>query len=110
MGTNSATPTDYDDLLDLLLSCREANGNPTTLVWAPRMANTLAKLVTGITSDLTKLRPPDDVLALMRIPLWPGRLWGARDARLVGPLSMAHMLPLSIASAGKGRRPVLRLP
>ena len=68
MGTNGATPTDYDDFLDLLLSLRQANGNPTTLVAAPRTFNTLSQIKTGITSDLTKLTPPADYAALTRIP------------------------------------------
>lgn len=67
MGANGATPTDYDDFLDLLLSLREANGNPTTLVYAPRTANTLAKIVTGIASDKTKLTQPADFAALAKL-------------------------------------------
>lgn len=67
MGTNGLAQADYDDVLDLLQKLEEANGAPTTLIHSPRTKNKLAKLVTGITSDLTKLMPPDDYKALRKL-------------------------------------------
>ena len=67
MGTDGAAPADYDDFLDLAKAIELANGSPSTLIWSPRTKNTLAKIVTGITSDKTKLAPPADFLALRRL-------------------------------------------
>lgn len=67
MGANGAAMTDYDKVLDLLQSIREANGNPTTAIMAPRTQNKLAKLTTGISGDKTKLTPPADFTALRRL-------------------------------------------
>jgi len=68
MGTNGAVPADYDKFLDLIKDVELANGSPTTLVWSPRTKNTMAKIVTGITSDKTKLTPPADFAALTKLP------------------------------------------
>jgi HK97 family phage major capsid protein len=67
MGTNGATPTTYDNILDLLYAVQAQNGTPNTLIWAPRTVNTYAKIVTGIASDKTKLAPPPDVVALRKL-------------------------------------------
>ena len=67
MGDNGAVPTDYDDFLDVINKIELANGAPTTMIWSPRDKNTMAKLVTGITSDKTKLTPPADFTALRRL-------------------------------------------
>ena len=67
MGTNGATPTDYDKFLDLIRDVQLQNGLPNTLIWSPRTVNTIAKIVTGITSDKTKLAPPPDVAALRKL-------------------------------------------
>lgn len=67
MGTNGALQADYDDVLDLLQALEEDNAAPTTLVHAPRSKTKLAKLVTGITGDLTKLTPPADYAALRKL-------------------------------------------
>ena len=67
MGTNGAVPSDYDKFLDLIADIEADNGSPDTLVWAPRTKNTMAKIVTGITSDKTKLAPPADIAALGKL-------------------------------------------
>jgi HK97 family phage major capsid protein len=67
MGDNGLAQPDYDDVLDLIQAIEEDNGAPTVLIQSPRTKNKLAKLVTGITSDLTKLMPPDDYKALRKL-------------------------------------------
>lgn len=64
---NGAVITDYDDLLDAIHDVEAANFVPTGIIWNPRTANSLRKLVTGISGDLTKLRVPDEVRALPRL-------------------------------------------
>lgn len=63
---NGATPGDYDFLLDSLLKGRNSNFEPGSIIWSPRTASTLSKLVTGISGDKTKLKAPDDVVALRK--------------------------------------------
>lgn len=67
MGTNGAIPADYDKFLDLIRDVELANGAPDTLVWSPRSKNTMAKIVTGIASDKTKLAPAADFAALRKL-------------------------------------------
>lgn len=67
MGDNGAAVASYDDFLDLIQEVEEANGAPTTMIWAPRTKTKAAKLVTGITSDKTKLVPPEAFQALRKI-------------------------------------------
>ena len=67
MGDNGLAMPDYDDVLDLLQEIEEANGTATTAVMAPRTRTKLAKLVTGIASDLGKLTPPAEWSALRRL-------------------------------------------
>lgn len=67
MGTNGATPTDYDDFLDLIRDVELDNGSPDTVIMSPRTKATLAQIKTGITSDLTKLQAPADFAALRRV-------------------------------------------
>ena len=67
MGTNGLAMPDYDDALDLIQNIEEANGVAITAVMAPRTRTKLAKLVTGITGDLTKLTPPAEYSALRRL-------------------------------------------
>jgi HK97 family phage major capsid protein len=67
MGTDGATPSDYDKFLDLIADIEADNGSPDSIVWAPRTKNTMAKIVTGITSDKTKLAPPTDFAALTKL-------------------------------------------
>ena len=67
MGGNGLAMPDYDDVLDLLQEIEEENGNATTAVMAPRTRTKLAKLVTGIASDLGKLVPPAEWTALRRL-------------------------------------------
>jgi HK97 family phage major capsid protein len=67
MGTNGAVPSDYDDFLDLIRDVELDNGTPDVLIWSPRTKNTMAQIVTGITSDKTKLAPPADFAALRKL-------------------------------------------
>lgn len=67
MGDNGLAQPDFDDVLDLLQEVEEANGTPTVAIMAPRTKTKLAKLVTGIASDLTKLVPPAEWTALRRL-------------------------------------------
>ncbi|MCC7046734.1 MAG: phage major capsid protein [Alphaproteobacteria bacterium] len=67
MGTNGAQIADYDKFLDAIKLVEDANGAAGTVVYAPRTKNTLAKLVTGISGDKTKLAAPADYSALQRL-------------------------------------------
>lgn len=67
MGTNGGSLADFDKMLDLLQSIREANGNPTVAIMAPRSQTKLGKLTTGISGDKTKLTPPAEWTALRRL-------------------------------------------
>jgi HK97 family phage major capsid protein len=67
MGANGLAMANYDNVLDLIQAIEEDNGAPTVAVMAPRTRTKLAKLVTGITSDLTKLVPPAEYTALRRL-------------------------------------------
>jgi HK97 family phage major capsid protein len=67
MGSNGAAQADYDKILDLLQDIEEDNGSPTTLIHSPRTKTKLAKLVSGISGDLTKLMPPADYAALTKL-------------------------------------------
>jgi HK97 family phage major capsid protein len=66
MGTNGAAATTFDEYLDAAQKVEDANGMPTACIYAPRTKNKLAKLVTGISGDKTKLVPPADFTALRR--------------------------------------------
>lgn len=67
MGTNGADLTDYDVFLDAVEMCEEANIDPSAAIYNPRTKRDLAGLVTGITSDLTKLTMPEDFKNLRRL-------------------------------------------
>lgn len=67
MGTNGAVPADYDKFLDSIFEVENDNFDPNAVLYAPRTANTLRKLTTGITSDKTKLVPPERFQELRRL-------------------------------------------
>ncbi len=67
MGTNGATPTNYDPVLDAIGAVREDNGEPTAIIATPRTWGTLAKLKTGLSGDQTQLAQPHEVIALPRL-------------------------------------------
>ncbi len=68
LGVNDgAAPADYDGILDTMLKVRLANFEPTAIVASPRTYSKLGKLVTGITSDKTKLIAPAEFTALPRL-------------------------------------------
>jgi HK97 family phage major capsid protein len=67
MGGNGALASSYDEYLDVLQKITEANGTADAVIFAPRTSTKLAKLVTGIASDKTKLVPPAAFAALRKI-------------------------------------------
>jgi HK97 family phage major capsid protein len=67
MGTDGAALADYDKVLDLAQAIEEANGAASVAIMAPRTRTKLAKLVTGISGDKTKLMPPAEFTALRRL-------------------------------------------
>jgi HK97 family phage major capsid protein len=67
MGANGAALSDYDPFLTLMQTVMEANGMPDTVIMAPRTAIKAAKLVTGISSDKTKLVPPAEYAGLRKV-------------------------------------------
>ena len=83
MATDGAVPTDYDKFLDVIEELEDENGEPTHVIFNPRTKRTLAGLVTGITSDKTKLEPPEDFRNLRRLitTAIPNDLtWGSNQA------------------------------
>jgi HK97 family phage major capsid protein len=66
MGTDGAALANYDKILDLIQKIEEANGMAEALIYAPRTKTKLAKLVTGISGDLTKLTAPEAFTALRK--------------------------------------------
>lgn len=62
MGTNGATPTNYDDLLDLLYALESNNASPSALIWNPRTARTYRKMKTT-TNEYLEAPSPLDTLA-----------------------------------------------
>jgi len=59
--------TDYDHFLDAMALIEENNLTPNAVILNPAQNNDLRKLVTGITSDKTKLEAPDDYAALQKL-------------------------------------------
>jgi len=51
---------DFDDFIDAVFACKTYNYNPSAALYSPATGKKLAKLVTGLASDLTKLVPPKD--------------------------------------------------
>ena len=66
MGTNGATPDDYDEYLDAVAAIENANGVAGAVVMSPRTKRTLAGLKSGLSGDKTTLTPPADYTALKR--------------------------------------------
>lgn len=60
-------PADYDPWLDAMAGVEAANHVPRTVLLNPGTNNTLRKLVTGLSGDLTKLVAPPDYAALQRL-------------------------------------------
>lgn len=67
MGTNGATPADYDAYLDAIAAIETANGTPGAVIMSPRTKRTLSGLKTGISGDKTSLVPPAEFTALRRL-------------------------------------------
>jgi HK97 family phage major capsid protein len=62
--TSIGTPASYDKWLDGIFAINGYNYQPSGIFYSPRTAKTLAKLVTGLTSDKTKLVAPAEFTAL----------------------------------------------
>jgi HK97 family phage major capsid protein len=62
--TSVGSPASYDKWLDGIFAVRGANYEPGAIFQNSRTAKSLAKLVTGLTSDKTKLVAPADYVAL----------------------------------------------
>jgi len=60
------TLADYDDFIDAVFACRGYNFNPNAAMYSPTTGKKLAKMVTGLASDLTKLVPPADFANLQK--------------------------------------------
>lgn len=75
---------DYDHFLDAMEMIEAANLAPSAVVLAPAVNNSLRKLKTGLSGDLTKLTPPADVSALGRFVTT-----SMSDAAIVGDFSNA---------------------
>ncbi len=58
---------DYDAYLDAMALVEGANLTPRSVINHPANVNTLRKLATGLTGDITKAPPPPDYLALQRL-------------------------------------------
>lgn len=64
--TSVGTLADYDDFIDAVFACKTYNYNPSAALYSPATGKKLAKLVTGLASDLTKLVPPKDFADLSK--------------------------------------------
>lgn len=67
MGTNGATPDDYDEFLDAIAAIENSNGAAGAAIYSPRTKRTMAGLKTGLSGDKTPLTPPADFTALKRL-------------------------------------------
>lgn len=67
MGTNGATPDDYDEYLDAIAAIETYNGTPGAVIISPRSKRTLSGLKTGISLDKTSLTPPKEFTDLRRL-------------------------------------------
>ncbi len=65
--TSTGTPADYAKFLTAYYSIIADNFMPNAAVYSPRTAETLAKLVTGISGDKTPLTPPREWTDLTRL-------------------------------------------
>ncbi|HYD16745.1 MAG TPA: phage major capsid protein [Candidatus Nanoarchaeia archaeon] len=68
VGETAAVGTlaDYDKFVDAIYGIRGYNFEPNAIVYAPRTANKLAKLKTGLSGDKTPLAQPSDFAALAK--------------------------------------------
>jgi len=64
--TAVGTITNYDEFLDAIFACRGYNYSPNAAMYSPTTGKKLAKLVTGLASDETKLVPPADFTNMQR--------------------------------------------
>lgn len=64
--TSVGTLSDYDDFVDGIYAVRGYNFNPNAAMYSPTTGKKLAKMVTGLSGDLTKLVPPADFANLAK--------------------------------------------
>lgn len=64
--TSVGTLADYDDFIDGIFAVRGYNFDPNAAMYSPVTGKKLAKMVTGLASDLTKLVPPADFANLQK--------------------------------------------
>ncbi len=64
--TSIGALADYDDFLDAIYDVRAANFEPNAVLYSAYVANKLAQLKTGLTSDKTALVQPADFAALAK--------------------------------------------
>jgi HK97 family phage major capsid protein len=64
--TSVGTLADYDDFIDAVFAVRGYNFEPNAAMYSPTTGKKLAKMVTGLASDLTKLVPPADFANLQK--------------------------------------------
>jgi HK97 family phage major capsid protein len=64
--TSVGTLADYDEFLDAIYAIRGYNFEPNAALYSPTTGKKLAKMVTGLASDLTKLVPPADFANLQK--------------------------------------------
>jgi HK97 family phage major capsid protein len=64
--TSVGTLADYDDFIDAVFAIRGYNFEPNAAMYSPTTGKKLAKMVTGLASDLTKLVPPADFSNLQK--------------------------------------------
>lgn len=94
MGTNGATPTSYDDLLDMLYTLELANENdPTAVIFHPRTARTYRKLKDTTNQPLDAPAPLDTLpkLTTTSVPITQtqGTAAGVCSTVLMGDFSDA---------------------
>jgi HK97 family phage major capsid protein len=106
--TAVGTPADFDKFLSAIHKVKAANFEPNAVIYAPRTAQKLATLKTGLTGDKTPLAMPADFAALARyttnqVPITAGT--GAQSYAFVGQfnqlaIGMRKNLTIEVAREG----------
>lgn len=94
MGTNGATPSNYDDLLETLYQLEVSNAaDPTALIWHPRTARTYRKLKDTTNQPMEAPAPLDQLpmLSTTGVPIdqTQGTAAGVCSTVLMGDFSQA---------------------
>jgi HK97 family phage major capsid protein len=106
--TAVGTPADYDKFLSALYKVKAANFEPNAVIYAPRTAQKLATLKSGITNDKTPLVMPADWAAISKytsaqVPITAGT--GAQSYAFVGQwnqlaIGIRKQLTIEVAREG----------